>query len=143
MEKESRANFDFQMIIFLYLKVISKICQFGWLNRNYRTCMLFSEVDNSLVIDQYLFDFDDIITLLMIFGHFVELLANTASQPIITLANTATFLFGYPNLGLNPLPPGGGSTCYDGVLEDVPFSWAYFLPENSKAGYTFCPKILK
>ena len=30
-----------------------------------------------------------------------------------------------------------------GVPGDVPFSWVYFLPENSKAGYTFCSKILK
>ena len=33
-------------------------------------------------------------------------------------------------------PPGGG-TCYVGVPEDVPFSWVYFLLENSKAGYQF------
>ena len=26
--------------------------------------------------------------------------------------------------------PGGG-TCYVGVPGDVPFSWVYFLPENS------------
>ena len=28
--------------------------------------------------------------------------------------------------------PGG--ICYVGVLGDVPFSWVYFLPENSEAG---------
>ena len=39
--------------------------------------------------------------------------------------------------------PGGGGTCYVGVPGDVPFSWVYFLPENYKAVYTFCPKILK
>ena len=39
--------------------------------------------------------------------------------------------------------PRGGGTCYVGVPEDVLFSWVYFLPENSKAGYPFCPKILK
>ena len=38
---------------------------------------------------------------------------------------------------------GGGGTCYVGVIRDVPFPWVYFLPENSKAGYTFCPIILK
>ena len=38
-------------------------------------------------------------------------------------------------------PPGGA--CYVGVPRDVPFSWVYFLPENSEAGYTFRPKILK
>ena len=32
--------------------------------------------------------------------------------------------------------PGGG-ICYLGVPEDVPFSWVYFLPKNSKLGYQF------
>ena len=31
----------------------------------------------------------------------------------------------------------GGGTCYVGVPGDVPFSWVYFLPENSIAGYQF------
>ena len=38
---------------------------------------------------------------------------------------------------------GGGGTCYVGVSGDVPFSWAYFLLENSTAGYQFGRKILK
>ena len=38
---------------------------------------------------------------------------------------------------------GGGGTCYAGVPGDVLFSCVYFLPENSEAGYTFCPKFLK
>ena len=39
--------------------------------------------------------------------------------------------------------PEGRGTCYVGVPGDGPFSWVYFLPENCKAGDTFCPKILK
>ena len=39
--------------------------------------------------------------------------------------------------------PGGGGTCYAGVPGYVPFSWVYFSPKNSIAGYTFCPKTLK
>ena len=35
---------------------------------------------------------------------------------------------------------GTGGLAMLGVLVDVPFPWVYFLPENSKAGYTFCPK---
>ena len=38
--------------------------------------------------------------------------------------------------------PGGGVLAILGLPGDVPFSWVYFLPKNSKAGYTFCPKIL-
>ena len=29
---------------------------------------------------------------------------------------------------------GGECICYVGVSRDVPFSWVYFLPENSKGG---------
>ena len=30
---------------------------------------------------------------------------------------------------------GGGGTCYVRVPGDVPFSWVYFLAENSEAGF--------
>ena len=38
---------------------------------------------------------------------------------------------------------GGGGTCYVGISEDVPFSWVYFLLENSRARYQFWRQILK
>ena len=34
-----------------------------------------------------------------------------------------------------------GSTCYDKVYGDVPFSWVYFLPEKSGAEYQFLKNL--
>ena len=46
---------------------------------------------------------------------------------------------GHSNLGTLKITPrgGGGGTCYVGVSGDLPFSWVYFMLENSRAGYQF------
>ena len=65
-----------------------------------------------------------------IFGGFSEVFSKLSIGHIID-----DLLIGLT--GAMPKSRGRGRTCYVGVPRDVPFSWVYFLPKNSKVGYQF------